>query len=124
MSEPKKYHTKWGGGNMFSIYENDNPFAIATSKDQKYADLIKDSLNRRAGGWIKVEDRLPEDRENILAYGVLTSRGMIGMIEARDTYPAYYNAEYKQWVLRDENHILDDVTHWQPMCAPPKEKEE
>lgn len=60
------------------------------------------------GEWIRVEDRLPEEGVQVIGYS--QSLNQIG--EARLTYYGYLVFE-RDWE--------DQITHWMPFPAPPKQ---
>lgn len=61
--------------------------------------------------WISVEDRLPEDDSDMLAYSRIGEENRI--------YPAcYYNGVWFDCVFNAP--ATDTTTHWMPMPAPPK----
>jgi hypothetical protein len=65
------------------------------------------ALEKEQGGWISVEDRLPDDGQDCLAH------------KDGQTYPANYFQNY--W---ESSHILfpgeiEKPTHWQPLTNAP-----
>ena len=60
-----------------------------------------------ADKWISVKDRLPQKDGRYLAYGSAFGRCLIGIL--------YYD-------VRLECFSDGEVTHWQPLPAPPTEK--
>lgn len=69
-------------------------------------------VSARENGWVKVEDRLPENEDEVLV--VHTEAGGISI--------AFYCDELKRWVPTDTDierngQIL--VTHWRPLPPPP-----
>ena len=60
--------------------------------------------------WISVEDRLPE-----IGQKVVLSRDLI---ERTQEYVTTFNQEDLNWLK------MNDVTHWMPLPAPPKEAEQ
>ena len=61
--------------------------------------------------WISVKDRLPDYREDVLAFSPEFKEYMMGQVfEWEDTV-----------VCEFDEYILTKVTHWMPMPEPPKE---
>ncbi len=74
----------------------------------EYADL-----KLEVSGWIRVEDRMPEDRDDVIAYGKYYETDR----------PEVASAWFKGGLFirnEDGDHLID-VTHWQPMPEPPAE---
>lgn len=61
------------------------------------------------GEWVSVEDRLPENNDNVLIYANKTGE----KIEI-----AFYNDDDKEWQGLN-SFWLPYVTHWQPLPSPP-----
>lgn len=77
------------------------------------AELEKRTINDRPYEWISVEDRLPEEKQNVLAYDI----NDVGII-----YIAFYFDGL--WRQDDIPHVgVDTITHWMPLPSPPKPKE-
>ena len=70
-------------------------------------------------GWIGVDEKLPDHKQKVLAYGIELSMG-----RSAETYKVKYYAggEYNKpsWSLR--NSELTNVTHWKPLPSPPVKK--
>ena len=68
--------------------------------------------------WISVEDRLPEDRSNVLVVAYWCERWGV--------YMGWCAPERAEWSVHVGIGDRDDVavTHWMPLPAPPKEVEE
>jgi len=75
---------------------------IIKSKDARIAELEK------ANEWVKVEDRLPENRTNVL---VVSNSGNVHM------------AEFKHGLFIHEDGVSSvyNPTHWRTLPQPPKE---
>ena len=62
------------------------------------------------GGWISVEERLPEEDKDVLAYN-----GAYMIIAAYATNPTKY------WYTITGS-VTRTITHWMPLPEPPKEE--
>ena len=65
--------------------------------------------------WIRVEDRLPEEDEDVLAY---IQDGYIKV-----ACPFYQIDGGKRWAWFGGDYMYENVTHWQPLPDPPKDGE-
>lgn len=65
------------------------------------------------GGWISVKDRLPEDITDVLAYSDRNGGEHAIMWNSK-------RGSRPHWV-RGGGLVCENVTHWQPLPAPPKE---
>ena len=84
-----------------------------TEKDLMIQDLRRENaeLRARVPQWISVEDRLPEDDSDTLAYLQIGEEGRI------------YPANYAKGVWFDcifNTPVTDSTTHWMPLPQPPK----
>ena len=84
-----------------------------TEKDLLIQDLRRENaeLRARVPKWISVDDRLPEDDSDVLAY-------LRGGDEGR-----IYPANYAKGVWFDCNFdipVTNATTHWMPIPVPPK----
>lgn len=61
------------------------------------------------GEWVSVEDRLPENNNNVLIYANKTGE----KIEV-----AFYDDEDKEWAGLN-SFWLPYITHWMPLPSPP-----
>lgn len=68
--------------------------------------------------WISVSDELPEEHGNYLAY---TPRSFPK--NSRCQVVEFYKTEDYQGWYDEYDEALSDVTHWQPLPDPPKQKE-
>ena len=61
--------------------------------------------------WVSVEERLPPPKQNVLAYSL--SGGVA-------------EADYADgvWMQYRWSAVMDDVTHWRPLPAPPERQED
>lgn len=64
--------------------------------------------------WISVEDRLPDIYIAQLSRNVLAVNGTTQKMAI-----SVYDYEFDSWT-----HLLDKVTHWQPLPSPPKNVEQ
>ena len=84
-----------------------------TEKDLIIQDLRRENAKLRASvpKWISVNDRLPEDESDVLAYSRNGEEGRI------------YPANYAKGVWFDcifNTPATDTTTHWMPIPEPPK----
>ena len=84
-----------------------------TEKDLIIQDLRRENaeLRRRVPQWISVDDRLPEDDSDTLAYLQIGEEGRI------------YPANYAKGVWFDcifNTPVTESTTHWMPLPQPPK----
>ena len=65
-------------------------------------------------GWIRVEDRLPDEGEYVLAWNARSRRSIRA---ARDIWgvPHLVMWHNEEWMIED------DITHWQPYPEPPQD---
>ena len=69
-------------------------------------------MAQRMPRWISVEERLPEDYEDVV-------------IIMRDGASSWYRAAYREyggWSFGGGRRVNDEVTHWMPIPQPPKEE--
>ena len=77
--------------------------------------------------WIKVEDRLPEDMQEVLVFGNTEVNN------EKTTYLAIFHKNVQCKDINGKVHVESqfweiqygydmDVTHWMPLPQPPKEK--
>lgn len=68
--------------------------------------------------WISVEDRLPEDGQQVLTFFEITGveiakyQNLKGTKDEIFGHNCFYNGK---------GYLTDDVTHWMPLPKPPKE---
>ena len=84
-----------------------------TEKDLIIQDLRRENaeLRARVPKWISVDDRLPEDDSDTLAYLQIGEEGRI------------YPANYAKGVWFDcifNTPVTESTTHWMPLPEPPK----
>ena len=80
------------------------------------AEDLYDAGYHKQSEWISVEDRLPEE---------LFTAVLIYCPDNDNIYCAYLNAR-NEWHIFDQGSglwVLERVTHWMPLPAPPTEKE-
>lgn len=71
-----------------------------------------------ASEWISVKDRLPEDGVEVLACkGALVA--LDGGFASRYVAWLDYDTNPPQWIISGEP--TDEITHWQPLPAPPED---
>jgi hypothetical protein len=63
--------------------------------------------------WISVKDRLPDEDEDVLAFGYYH--------ETFQTLICHYRSDFKgQWFTSVAGQQVYEVTHWMPLPQPPK----
>lgn len=74
------------------------------------------------GGWVSVEDKLPENEKIVIGYTPCDGYMFIGFYR---TYKSD-NYEWSDWCIltsmRSTKKITKKVTHWMPLPEPPKEE--
>jgi hypothetical protein len=83
--------------------------AAWTSRDEMQAELLraKAELQQARGGWIRVGDKLPEERTTVLFYAA-------GGFEV-----GYYYPHTGLWITEDNS--FRGAEFWRPLPEPPKE---
>lgn len=83
-------------------------------QDSIEIDVVIDEFNKILDkeNWISIEDRLPNAGDTVLAY--------VKHNYSDDGFRAYRVYEFDEYFLGMGN--LCEVTHWQPLPEPPKEK--
>lgn len=72
-----------------------------------------ETMNRRASGWVSVEERLPSHHDTV----VIITEGRYG-----EAYSALYDDEDKRFNDSEGHDIyVSCVTHWQPLPSPLEE---
>ena len=84
-----------------------------TEQDMIIQDLRRENAKLKASvpQWISVDDRLPENDSDVLAYLQIGEEGRI------------YPANYAKGVWFDcifNTPVTESTTHWMPMPVPPK----
>lgn len=79
-------------------------------------------LEAQVPKWISMEERLPEAKMAVLAYG----QRVVFNGKKIETFPmervAYTRGEDEGWFSWDSGDLIE-VTHWMPLPEPPKEEE-
>ena len=72
--------------------------------------------------WISVKDRLPEEGQDVLVWyhGSYDVAYLQKVKPVKLQPPQFNNVEMFEWCFYDFEDV--DVTHWQPLPAPPKEE--
>jgi len=70
--------------------------------------------------WISVEDRFPPDCESVLVWCKGMTPTSAYLIYTSKNNPICYMVN--DWDESDETIRIDDVTHWMPLPAAPKEE--
>lgn len=65
--------------------------------------------------WISVENRLPDNNDNVFVYSTHTEN------ENCRIEVGFYNDVYKEW-NGFSVYFINKITHWQPLISPPKTK--
>jgi hypothetical protein len=103
--------TKWGSATCPECCaygpEVRTGYKKATGKNG-WGDRAIAAWNRRASGWLSVEERLPEDGESSPRWMYLCINSVVGLPFFADYIPG------RGWKT---DRV---VTHWQPILAPPE----
>lgn len=78
-----------------------------------YPEVRKNGRKKKApkfGQWISVEDRLPENSNDVLVYG-------------DEVVSVGYKNRFSQTLISHEFEDKQHITHWMPLPKPPKECE-
>ena len=90
------------------------PIALAVDRLAAYEDTGLTPEEVQQMRWIPVEERLPENRQDVLFY---QKDGFIYCAEYNEgskLMPPYWSIDHDCWEAKD-------VTHWMPLPKPPKE---
>ena len=91
---------------------------------QHFKGLISLNKELESGGWISVDDRLPEN-VHIKNLTVGHSKAVLGYVtDNLCTFCVSYDYERKAWRYFDDCRAIvwHEITHWQPLPEPPKEQ--
>lgn len=95
------------------VVESDPGFQHIGYLERKEAvEVVRDLCIRQeptVGGWISVNDRLPEKKGDYL---IFNTDGIV--------WPYWYDKEYKEW-YDSSGYLTENVTHWMPLPEPPEE---
>lgn len=97
MSNGKKVITPHTGSTPSNIFLRD-----------QYIEWLDESPEG-SEAWVSVEDRLPENNDNVLVFANKTG-------EQIDV--AFYDDESKEWAGLN-SYWITKITHWQPLPQPP-----
>ena len=102
--------------------EYTNQFSWNDPREEDAQEAFLTGYNAAAPKWISVKERLPEEDIPVLVYGQILNDppNIIGVMRR-------YNGDQEwKYTWEAEGGFIyreDDVTHWMPLPAPPKEKE-
>jgi hypothetical protein len=84
-------------------------------------EAIKTHMKQSVGGWISVDERLPEECKNVLCFA--RNKTMIAFMEKAEDCGEYVPV-FWDLVAYDRDDTYDEVcaTHWMPLPEPPKMK--
>lgn len=83
-----------------------------------------EQLEAAQSKWISVEDRLPEDRENVLVYIASEKEGVDSVITITNYTHSLHGFNIEGWVSPWQYCFWDrKVTHWMLLPEAPKEEE-
>ena len=63
--------------------------------------------------WIKITDRLPEERPFRFEFVLIAKKNKVVM-------ECFYNTKVKKFITFDYKEVKGEVTHWQPLPEAPK----
>lgn len=79
---------------------------------RQLAEWLRELKERRSGGWISCEERLPEESGTYICAAKSAGRNIVTFVK--------WQPRYKQWDLTGARSYWQ-ITHWQPLPEPPKE---
>lgn len=82
------------------------------------AEMMTQFADRVSNKWISVNDRLPENNEQVLIYSI-----PLEIESGRKLAPmaCYFFDKFKSYYDSDHQRFIDstEITHWQPLPEPP-----
>lgn len=84
--------------------------------------LIKEAPT--VGGWISVNDRMPEDETMVIGYTPVDGYMFVGFHRTYVSADYCWSAWYIVTSMRSTKKITKKVTHWMPLPEPPKEEDD
>ena len=71
--------------------------------------------------WISVEDRLPEDNQQVLAYCLFIKDELCPYITAYGLL-TFHDHYFTQDNDIESDYLVNEITHWQPLPQPPNQE--
>ena len=94
-----------------------NDISINKSTCEVIVNLVERLMQKANGGWISVEDRLPDNADRVLvSYRNFELKYNITYIDSYNGYGKWEN--FDKWYNKD----VWKVTHWQPLPQDPKKE--
>lgn len=94
--------------NYYLALAKDQPMALCYFKDERIPAFCTHVLVPIEEQWISVEDRLPENREKVLAWNGAWMR----------------DASFEEHTEQDSSWFKTKFTHWRPSIPSPKDTEQ
>lgn len=93
---------------------HDIDYKTALSRAEQFYDMLENDRPEVLNGWISVFKQLPKDGQEVLAY-----RPHAHLTPSHDR-----NIKVCKYGARNDVFLgsMHEVTHWQPLTEPPKEK--
>ena len=81
--------------------------------------VIPTEAEPQDGGWVSVEDRLPEIGEEVIVYVPNSNRNKVTSLAMYIRYEGATEFHWDNQYGGSNIHLQNAVTHWQPLPKPP-----
>ena len=106
---------------IFSVIERNSLISVGITKALVRSMLTLESITPTVGGWISVDDRLPNSNGFYIVWRphFYPDFGMpaICYFDGTDTWHDSYGVDYSRTLCSN------GITHWMPLPEPPKEED-